>query len=158
MQPLLDQSCSVFHRVLQSALPDNSHTPAKSLKRLHVSPVAVDIPHEFSFPEIFVTSWCGGVAAAFVSMPEAAVDEYSCPVLWEYEVRRAGQFSDMKSIAKPLSEEKRAKGSFWPSVLSANTRHHPAALRCCRSAHDLGGYHVELWSNSRFTHLRGNPT
>lgn len=139
MQPLLNQSRSVLDRMLQRALPDGGYTPAKSPKRLHVSPVAVDIAQELPLPELFVGPGCGGVAAAFVSMPEAAVDEHHRPVLREHEVRRAGQLSDMKSIAKSPGEKKGAKGPFRPGVLSANARHHAAALRGGRDAHGLGG-------------------
>lgn len=139
MQPFVDQSRSVLDRMLQRALPDDGHTPAKSPKRLHVSPVAVDIAQELPLPELFVGPGCGGVAAAFVSMPEAAVDEHHRPVLREHKVRRAGQLSDMKSIAKSPGEKKGAKGSFRPGVLSANARHHAAALRGGRDAHGLGG-------------------
>ena len=135
MQPLLNQARNVLGRMLQRALPYDGYTPAKSPKRLHVSPVAADIAQELPLPELFVGPGCGGVAAAFVSMPEAAVDEHHRPVFREHKVRGAGQRSDMKSIAKSPSEKKGAKGSFRPSILSANARHHAAALRGGRYAH-----------------------
>ncbi len=138
MQPLLNQSCCVLDRVFQRALPDSGHTPAKSPECLHVSPVAINIAQEFLLPELLVGSRGSGIAAAFVPMPEASVDEYHRPVLWEHKVRRAGQLSDMKSIAKSPGEKKRSKGSLRPSILSANARHHAAALRGGRDAHDLG--------------------
>jgi len=139
MQPLLNRSRSVLDRTLQGALPDGGHAPAKSPERLHVPPVAVDIAQELPLPELFVGPGCGGVAAAFVSMPKAAVDEHHRPVLRENKVRGARQRSDMKSISEPLGEKKGAKSPFRPSVLSANVRHHAAALRGGRDAHGLGG-------------------
>ena len=138
MQPLLDRSRSVLDRVLQGALPDGGHTPAKSPKRLHVSPVTIDISLELLLPELLVGSGCGGIATAFVSMPEAAVDEYYRSVLREHEVRGSGQLSDMKPISESPGEEKGAKSPLRPSVLSANTRHHAAAQRGSRDAHGLG--------------------
>lgn len=103
-----------------------------------MSPVAINIAQEFPFPEIFVGPRGGGIAATFVPMPEAAMDEHRSSVLWEHKIRRAGQLSDMKSIAKSPGEKKRAKGSLRPGILSANARHHAAALRSGRDAHDLG--------------------
>ena len=138
MQPLLNQSCCVLDRVFQRALPDSGHTPAKSPECLHVSPVAINIAQEFLLPELLVGSRGSGIAAAFVPMPEAAMDEHHRSVLWEHKIRGAGQLSDMKSIAKSSGEKKRSKGSLRPSILSANARHHAAALRGGRDAHDLG--------------------
>ena len=138
MQPLLNQSRSVLDRMLQRALPHGGHTPAKRPKRLHVSPVTVNIAQEFPLPELFVGSRGSGIAAAFVPMPEAAMDEHHRPVLREHKIRGAGQLSDMKSIAKSSGEKKRSKGPLRPSILSANARHHAAALRGGRDAHDLG--------------------
>ncbi len=138
MQPLLNQSRSVLDRVFQRALPNGGHTPAKSPECLHVSPVAINIAQEFPLPELFVGPRGGGIAATFVPMPEAAMDEHHRSVLREHKIRRAGQLSDMKSIAKSPGEKKRSKGPLRPSILSANARHHAAALRGGRDAHDLG--------------------
>ncbi len=138
MQPLLNQSRSVLDRLLQRALPHGGHAPAKRPKRLHVSPVTVNIAQELPLPELFVGSRGSGIAAAFVPMPEAAMDEHHRSVPWEHKIRGAGQLSDMKSIAKSSGEKKRSKGSLRPGILSANARHHAAALRGGRDAHDLG--------------------
>lgn len=138
MQPRLDQSRSVLDRMLQRALPDSGYTPAKSPKRLLMSPVAVNIVQELPLPEFFVGSGCSRITATLVSMPEATVDKHHRPVLREHKVRRTGQLSDMKSIAKSLGEKMGAKVPLRPSILSANARHHAAALRSGRDAHDLG--------------------
>jgi hypothetical protein len=84
-------------------------------------------------PELFVSPGCGCVAAAFVSMPEAAMDEHHRSPFWEHEVRGAWQSTNMKSISETPGEKTGAKYSFRPGVLSANSRHHPAALRSRRS-------------------------
>ncbi len=90
MQPRFNQSRSVLGRMLQRALPDGGYTPAKSIERPHVSSVAHDITQELPLPELFIGPRCGGVAAAFVSMPEAAVDEHYRPVLREHKIGGAG--------------------------------------------------------------------
>lgn len=138
MQPFLNQSRSVLDRVFQRALPNGGHTPAKSPECLHVSPVAINIAQEFPLPELFVGPRGGGISATLVPMPEAAMDEHHRSVLREHKIRRAGQLSDMKSIAKSPGEKKRSKGSLRLGILSANARHHAAALRGGRDAHDLG--------------------
>ena len=137
MQPLLNRSRSLLDRMLQRALPDSGHTPAKSPECLRVSPVTIDIFLKFLLPEHLVGSGSCGIATTLVSMPEAAVDENHRPVLRKNKVRGTGQLSDMKSISESLGEKKGAKCPFRPGVLSANARHHAAALRGGRNAHDL---------------------
>jgi len=137
MQPLLNQSRSVLDRLLQRALPHGGHAPAKRPKRLHVSPVTVNIAQELPLPELFVGSRGSGIAAAFVPMPEAAMDEHHCSALREHKVGGAGQPPHMKSISKTPGEKEGAKYPFRPGVLSANARHHAAALRSGRNAHGL---------------------
>ena len=137
MQPFVNQSRCVLDRMLQRALPDSGHTPAKSPECLHVSPVAINIAQEFPLPELFVGPRGGGIAATFVPMPEAAMDEHHCSALREHKVGGAGQPPHMKSISKTPGEKKGAKYPFRPGVLSANARHHAAALRSGRNAHGL---------------------
>lgn len=137
MQPIINRLRSPLDRVLQGALPDDRHAPAESMEHLRMAPVASDISLEFLPPEIFIGPGSGCVAAAFMSVPEAAMDEHHCSVLWEYKVGGAGQPPHMKSISKTPGEKKGAKYPFRPGVLSANARHHAAALRSGRNAHGL---------------------
>lgn len=137
MQPIINRLRSPLDRVLQGALPDDRHAPAESMEHLRMAPVASDISLEFLPPEIFIGPGSGCVAAAFMSMPEAAVDENHRTVLRKHKVRGAGQLSDMKSISESPGEKKGAKYPFRPGVLSANARHHTAALRGGRNAHGL---------------------
>jgi hypothetical protein len=102
--------------------------------------VTIDIPSEFLPPEILILNGSGCIAAAFMSVPEAAMDEYHCSVFREHKIGGAWQLPHMKSIAKPSGKKKGAKHPFWPSVLSANARHHSAALRSGRDAH--GGENI----------------
>jgi hypothetical protein len=157
MQPLIDQLRSVLDRMLQGAFPDDSYTPTKSSERFHVSPVTIDIVQKFSLPEFYIGTGGGGVTTSFVSMPEAAVDENHRSVFGEYEIGRAWQFLDMKSIAEPFGEKSSSECSFWPSVLAADARHHSAALRGGLDAHDFGGIPSGCRRNYRFTYLLGKP-
>ena len=102
-----------------------------------MAPVASDISLEFLPPEIFIGPGSGCVAAAFMSVPEAAMDEHHCSALREHKVGGAGQPPHMKSISKTPGEKEGAKYPFRPGVLSANARHHAAALRGRWYMHDL---------------------
>ncbi len=137
MQPLINRLRSLLDRVLQGALPDDRHAPAESMEHLRMEPVASDISLEFLPPEIFVSPGTGCVATAFMPVPETAMDEHHGPVLRKHKVRGAGQSPHMKSISKTPGEKKGAKYPFRPGVLSANARHHAAALRSGRNAHGL---------------------
>lgn len=137
MQPLINRLRSLLDRVLQGALPDDRHAPAESVEHLYMAPVASDISLEFLPPEIFIGPGSGCVAAAFMSVPEAAMDEHHCSALREHKVGGAGQPPHMKSISKTPGEKKGAKYPFRPGVLSANARHHAAALRRGRNAHGI---------------------
>ena len=53
---------------------------------------------ELAAPEMHVSLGCRGVPAVLVTMPEAAVDEAHCVVLWKEEIRFAGQTLRVKSV------------------------------------------------------------
>lgn len=137
MQPCLNRFYSFLDRMFQSAFPDNGDAPTKSLERLSMAFVTVNVPLEFLTPELFVGSRNGCVATVFVPMPETAVNEYHCLVLREHKVRGAGQLPDVKSISEPSGKKNGAKCSFRPSVLSANARHHAASLWSGWDAHGM---------------------
>src|SRR3546814_13006941 len=65
------------------------------------------------------------------------MDEHHCFALREHKVGGAGQPPHMKSISKTPGEKEGAKYPFRPGVLSANARHHAAALRSGRNAPGL---------------------
>jgi len=138
MQPLLDTLRCALDRVLQGALPDNSHAPAKCVKHLSVAGITGDIFVEFLLPEVRIGLRTRRVAAAFMSVPKATVDEHYRSVLWKNEIGTSGQLRDMKSVAKSSGEKKGTKYTLRLGVLSANARHHAAALRRGGNAHGLG--------------------
>lgn len=150
MQPPFYRSRGVLDRMLQRTFPDDGHSPAKCPERLDVTPVAIYIGLELLSPEFHVGSGDGGVATVFVAVPKASVDEHHRPVLRKHEVWGAGQLARMESIPKPLGEEKGPKCTFRPSVLSANARHHAAALRSGRDAHGFGDVLSE-WALGRMS-------
>ena len=96
MQPLLNRLRSLLDRVLQGALPDDRHAPAESMEHLRMAPVASDISLEFLPPEIFIGPGSGCVAAAFMSVPEAAMDEQGDSILRKNEIWTARQMSTVQ--------------------------------------------------------------
>src|SRR3546814_19395878 len=88
-----------------------------------LAPVASDISLEFLPPEIFIGPGSGCVAAAFMSVPEAAMDEHPCFARREHKVGGAGQPPHMQSISKTPGEKEGPKYQFRPGVLAANARH-----------------------------------
>jgi hypothetical protein len=59
----------------QSTFPDRDDSPALFLQRFTISPVPFDIAVKLVLPEFGSRGGYGGVPAAFVPMPETAVDE-----------------------------------------------------------------------------------
>lgn len=137
MQPSLNDLRGVIDRLFQGTFPDDSHTPAKVAKHCRMACVPVDISLKFPLPEFAVRLRGGGVSTAFVPVPETAVNEYHGPVFREHQIGRARQISYMKPVPESPGEQKGAKRPFRPSILSANARHHAAALGSGRDPHGL---------------------
>lgn len=137
MQPLLNDPDCVLDRVLQGALPNDAHTPATLAKHCRMACVPVDISLEFLLPEFCVCLWDGGVSTALVPVPETAMNEYHGPVFRKHQIGRARQISDMKPVPKSPGKKTGAKHPFGPGILSADARHHAAALRSGWGSHGL---------------------
>ena len=135
MQPLFNRTGSFFKRMFQGTLPDNGYPPVESLECIHVSSITLDISLKLLCPEVSICMWHGRISAAFMTMPETAMNEYHSLVLGEHHVRGTRKFSDMEPIPESSGEKSGAKSSFRPSVLSSDARHHAAALRSGRNAH-----------------------
>lgn len=148
MQPRFHQLRSVFGRLFQCTLPYGGYTPAKLAQHFDVSPVTSNIAHELVLPELPVGLWGCCVPATFVPMPETTMDENDGSVLWKDEVRSAGQLPVMKSIAQSPGKKKQAQGPFWPGVLSADARHHAAALLSGRYTHGPGDIRLGYFRRS----------
>lgn len=129
MQPLLNDPCRMIDRLPQRAFPDDGYAPAKLLKRCYVAGVPVDISLQLFFPKICICLWSGCISAALVPMPKAAMHEYHSPVLREHEIWGAWKASNMQPVAEPTCKKTGSKHPLRPSILSADARHHAAALR-----------------------------
>lgn len=85
--------------MLELAFPDDGHAPAEAAEMLAV---VRDVPRELVRPEFPVAFWGGGVLAALVPVPEAAMDEDHGAVLGQYDVGFAGEIRNMepKAVAR----------------------------------------------------------
>lgn len=154
MQPLPNDLCRMIDRLPQGAFPDDGDTPAKIAKRCCVAGVPVDISLELSFPKICICPWRGCKSAALVPMPKAAMHEYHGPVLREHEIRGAWEASNMQPVAEPTGKKTGAKHPLRPSILSADARHHAAALGSGWKAHGLEK--SECLRRSALQHIQQN--
>jgi hypothetical protein len=71
------------------------------MEHLRMAPVASDISLEFLPPEIFIGPGSGCVAAAFMSVPEAAMDEHHRFALREHKVGEPGSPAHEVDIENP---------------------------------------------------------
>jgi len=144
MQPLANRLCSIIERMFQSAFPNYGHAPSQIEQNIHMLSVAIDVLLKFMSPELFVGLRGCCVSAALMSVPEAAVHKNHSLVFGKHKVGRAGQFSHMKSITESSGKKAGAKCPFRPSIFSANTRHHAAALRSGGDTHSPKGMFQEI--------------
>ncbi len=136
MQPFVNNLGSPFDGVLQGAFPDNSNTPSKIGKHLHMPRVPSDIPLELLAPEFAVGLRHRGIPASVMPVPKAAMHKYHCPVFGEHYVRNTRQRLDMKPIPKAPRKKAGAKRLLGPGILRPDARHHTAALGCGGNAHN----------------------
>ena len=84
----------------EAALPDDYGVPAEAGEGLVVAVVALAVALYLRAPEVDVGLGEAEVAAAFVAVPEAAVDEYAGAVLAQDDVGVAGQTRMVEPVAE----------------------------------------------------------
>lgn len=70
----------------KGAFPDCGHAPSRVHQRCLDGAVAQNIRFELGLPELGARGRRGGVAAAFVPMPEAAMDEDDGAIPGHYQI------------------------------------------------------------------------
>ena len=86
--------------------------------------VAVDL----SLPELAIALGRYKVFAAFVTVPEAAVDEDDCLVFAQYYVGGAGQALDVYAVAVAMGVQIATHNQLGLGVLALDARHAPVPL------------------------------
>ena len=90
--------------------------------------VVGDIGGEFFLPEFNIVGGRGGSFAAFVPVPEAAVNKDDGFILREHNVRFAGQGFDVFPEAVSRTVQQGTQPYFWLGVFSPDSGHIPTAF------------------------------
>ena len=107
----------------EAALPDDYGVPAEAGEGLVVAVVALAVALYLSAPEVDVGLGEAEVTAAFVAVPEAAVDEDAGAVLAQYDVGVAGQARVVESVAEAAGVQPAAYGHLGLGVCRTDGRH-----------------------------------
>lgn len=99
--------------------------------------IALFVAFYFLFPEWGVALGHYKVAAAFVAVPETAVDEDEGAVLAQHYVGGAGQAFDIYAVTVAVGVQVTAHNQLGLGVLALDARHAPVPLLCGHSVcHD----------------------
>ena len=108
---------------LEAALPDDYGVPAEAGEGLVVTAVALAVALYLRAPEVYVGLGEAEVAAAFVAVPEAAVDEDTGAVLAQDDVGVAGQARVIEPVAEAAGVQPAADGHLGLGVSRTDGRH-----------------------------------
>jgi len=112
-------------RFFELAFPNGDDFPAELFEVAGVVFIVGDVALKLLFPEGLVAFWSRGVFAAFVPVPETAVDKDDGFILWQNNVRLAGEAFDILPEAVSGAVQQRADENFRLRILPANPRHIP---------------------------------
>ena len=107
----------------EAALPDDYGVPAETGKGLVVAVVALAVALYLRAPEVHVGLGEAEVPAAFVAMPEAAVDEDAGAVLAQDDVGVAGQARVVEPVAETAGVQPVADGHLGLCICRTDGRH-----------------------------------
>ena len=107
----------------EAALPDDYGVPAEAGEGLVVTAVALAVALYLRAPEVDVGLGEAEVAAAFVAVPEAAVDEDAGAVLAQDDVGMAGQARVVEPVAEAAGVQPAADGHLGLGVCRTDGRH-----------------------------------
>ena len=111
--------------------------------------VALFVAFYLLFPEWGVALGDDKVAATFVSVPEAAVDEDDCLVFAQYYVWGTGQALDVYAVAVAVGMQVAAHNQLGLGVLALDARHALVPLFFCHSVcHAIKGQRLNVKTES----------
>ena len=114
------------------ALPYLDDVPAHEAELEAFGVVALAVALYFGLPEVGVGFGQDVVAAAFVAVPEAAVDEDDRAVLAQHDVGRAGQAADVDAETEPACKQVFAHQYLGLGVAAADAGHALVPLFGCQ--------------------------
>lgn len=109
-------------------LPDNKHTPAKTLQLLCHALIPFFVALYFCLPEVDVASRHPETGTAFMPVPETSVDKNHRPVLWEHHIRMSGKTSVILPVPESHVKQILPYKDLRLGVLSVNLGHVVMAL------------------------------
>ena len=89
--------------LLQLTLPNDDNAPAFRLQLAPDFLITLLVSGNLSHPELCVGLGNGIILTVFVAMPEAAMYEDNCPILWQHDIWFPGKTFIIHSVTKPLA-------------------------------------------------------
>jgi hypothetical protein len=89
-----DEIRYLFHSVggmFDSALPYDQDPPSKTCKKTPLVFIPLNVSTQFLMPEVSASCRRGYVEAAWMPVPEAAMNENGHAILAQYQIRGAGE-------------------------------------------------------------------
>ena len=123
-----DIVCQRIKAFLDFAFPDDNDMPASLFQRGLFFFIAFNVALEFLRPEFHVGFRHCGDFAAFMAMPEAAVDENHRMPFGQNDIGMSGQLRGMEAIAKAQHVQMMAHDHFRFCVFRPDFAHVFAAL------------------------------
>lgn len=117
---------------LELALPHLDDVPTHAAQLEAFGKVALAVALNLGLPEVGTGLGKDKVAAAFMTMPEAAVHEDDGAVLAEHDVGGAGQAADVDAETKPPGKQVLAHQNFGLGVAAADAGHALVPLFGCQ--------------------------
>lgn len=111
----------------EPALPNDAAPISQFEESLHVPPVAGHVGRKLRFPEVGTRRGRGGVPAALVHMPEAAMDEDSSVPSRQHQVGAAGKPPYVQAKSESRSMKPLPKRQLGRRVLTPDASHHPGS-------------------------------
>ena len=117
---------------LELALPHLDDVPTHAAQLEAFGKVAFAVALNFGLPEVGTGLGKDKVAAAFMTMPEAAVHEDDGAILAEHDVGGAGQAADVDAEAESLGKQELAHQDLGLGVTAADAGHALVPLFGCQ--------------------------
>lgn len=115
--------------VARLALPDDQRRPTQLLEPVRFLRISCNVRGELRRPEGRVAGRRGRESAAWVSVPEAAVDEERDARTWKHDVRPTRQASGVQPESQAAGMEIAPDRHLRCGIGTPDSRHHPRARR-----------------------------
>lgn len=106
----------LFHlagRVPDSTLPYDQGPPSELSEQKLLFVVPLGVTRQLGMPEILSGCRRGGIEAAGMAVPEAAMDMNDEPIFAQYQIRTAREILPVQSIPVPESEQEPPYRELW---------------------------------------------